>query len=154
MQIYWNVIFIILSLLGLLSVIYIINLIMTFTAFIDAKKQDITIKNNRLQSAELSNKCEATADILKIIDIVINLEIASVIRTYTELGVRYEVNKSVDDINRISETVYRSIKKEIFINDDSVLTEEYLMTYITNVVTMNFIKYVRDMNLAIYDEKG
>lgn len=153
MHIYWNVIFIILSFLAIIGVLYIINLIMTFTALLDAKKQDITIKNNRLSSANLLQKCEATAGIIKIIDIVIDLEIAQVIRTYTSLGTKYEINRIPDDVTIISNNVYKAIKKEIYVNDDSVLTDEYLMSYITNIVTINFIQQVRGMNSVIYDEK-
>jgi len=153
MNVYMNVIFILFSLLGLIGVIYIINLILVFTSFIDAKKQDITIKSNRLNSANLYEKCEATASILKILDIIIDLEIAQVIRTYTSLNTKYEINRIPDDINLISSNVYKAIKKDIYLNDDSVMTEEYLMSYITNIVTMNFIEQVRQMNNIIYEEK-
>jgi len=153
MEIYKNVIFVIITILFIIGIIYLINLIMTFTSLIDAKKQDITIKSNRLSSADLMSKCTATASILKIIDIIIDLEISQVIRTYTSLNAKYEINRTPDDITIISNNVYKAIKKEIYVNDDSVLTEEYLMTYITNIVTMNFIEKVRAMNSVIYDEK-
>jgi hypothetical protein len=151
MHIFFNIIKIIVSFLGIIGIFYIINLILTFTTYIDTKRQDITIRNDRLKSAELSIKCEATAYILKIIDIVIELEIAQVIRTYKTLNTKYEINRLSDDIKKISKTVYKSVKSEIYSNNDCVLTEDYLISYITNMTTMEFIKQVRDMNNFIYD---
>ena len=71
------------------------------------------------------NKCEATSSLIALIDTVIEIEIREVINTYLSLNTRYEINRVTNDAETISRNVYNSIKKEVFLNDDSIFTEEY-----------------------------
>lgn len=116
--------------------------------FLDALELD---KNNEFVSLGLA--IEDTSQLLLFINTIIDNEIGKFLIQYQKLNTRYDLKKTDDDIKTIATSVTNAFKEEIIIDDECVLTEEYLIRHILNEVTVRFINAVQNMNYTLIEIK-
>lgn len=145
--------FLFLTLMGLMY-----NMIIAITNWVNAKtkKEDLYIQletNPDLDKKEhitFDTKIEVTVALLNIIDILIDAEINRTIETVSMLGNKYELLKYDDDAKRISSSVFNAFDKEsTFLSNKLMITDEYIMTYITEEVLTRLLRRAREYNLDL-----
>ena len=88
---------------------------------------------------------ETTERIKDIIDLMISLEVYSVMRRYVSSNKKYEITKIDADISNISTKVYSGLNPDI-LNTKLVFKNEYLMTYIISQSFNLLLKVSREYN--------
>lgn len=145
--------FLFLVLMGLMY-----NMIIAITNWVNAKtkKEDLYIQletNPDLDKKEhitFDTKIEVTVALLNIINILIDAEINRTIETVSMLGNKYELLKYDDDAKRISSSVFNAFDKEsTFLSNKLMITDEYIMTYITEEVLTRLLRRAREYNLDL-----
>lgn len=145
--------FLFLTLMGLMY-----NMIIAITNWVNAKtkKEDLYIQletNPDLDKKEhitFDTKIEVTVALLNIINILIDAEINRTIETVSMLGNKYELLKYDDDAKRISSSVFNAFDKEsTFLSNKLMITDEYIMTYITEEVLTRLLRRAREYNLDL-----
>ena len=118
------------------TIIYIIKLLSNIRAYIVNKSNSFYLANqkNTLMgntTMTLSDRIEMTNGILDLITFMVNNEIVSSFKPYIGLNSSYDMSNMDTDIAAISNNIFNGINKELFKDPNLILTEEYLMSFIT-----------------------
>ena len=90
---------------------------------------------------------EATNDLLKLINTLIDNQCTVILKTTVALGEKYNYTSIKDDVTSISNTVFNGLDKTmVFNNPDIFLTDEYIMTYITQQTSLTLLNAVITYN--------
>lgn len=123
--------------LGIVAQIY--NIFRATAIHLDTKTESIKLSDKNKMINRLEARVKSTNAVLSLINTIISNEVASVLKTYARLGENYKSINTADDIANVSNKVFNAIKKEIFQYNDTVVTEDYLMTYINEQTTLAFL---------------
>ena len=134
---------------GLCIASQVYNILRAIAIHLDTRTESIKLIDKNRMINRLEARVASTNAVLSLINTVINNEVVSVLKTYARLGEPYKTMNTADDIEKISTKVFNSIKKEIFSDNDTVLTDEYLMTYINERTTLEFLIESRNINMPI-----
>ena len=126
-------------LLGFFILCQIYNLLKSIAIYVATKTESIKLYDKNNMIIRLEARVNSTNAVLNLIDTMVKNEVISSLKTYARLGEAYKSLKTVDDIEAISQKIFNAIKKEIFNENDTVLTDEYLMTYINEQTTLVFL---------------
>ena len=126
-------------LLGFFILCQIYNLLKSIAIYVATKTESIKLYDKNNMIIRLEARVNSTNAVLNLIDTMVKNEVISSLKTYARLGEAYKSLKTVDDIEAISQKIFNAIKKEIFNANDTVLTDEYLMTYINEQTTLVFL---------------
>lgn len=146
---------------SLMGVMLLFNLILAGINLINtkAKKDDLYIQletNPDLDKKEhisFTDKIDITISLLNIINVLIDSEIGRSIETVSMLGKDYELLKYDNDVKRISESVFNAfIKDETFLSNRLVITDEYIMKYISEEVMTRLLRTAQAYNLELRQE--
>lgn len=137
--------------LALAFLIYIIKLLGNIRMFIQNKSDSYVIsnrKNTNLDNANLSmpERIDLTVSILDIITSLINTEITSIFKENFALNNLYNISNLDTDVAKISDKVFKGIRPMIFKDPNLILTEEYLMSYITKKTINTMIEVATTYN--------
>lgn len=130
--------------LGIVAQIY--NILRATAIHIDTKTESIKLSDKNKMINRLEVRVRSTNAVLNLIDTIISNEVASVLKTYARLKEPYKTINTADDIAKISNKVFNSIKKEIFEYNDTVITDEYIMTYINEHTALAFLIEAQKLN--------
>ena len=83
------------------------------------------------------------------ISFLIANEIVRTFESYTSLNVPYVVNKFDEDLEKISSSVFKMLKPEIFVNTDLLITKEALMEFIAKRTTVMLLQTMISHNMKI-----
>ena len=131
--------------LAIASQVY--NILRAIAINLDTRTESIKLVDKTRMINRLEVRVASTNAVLNLIDTIIRNEVVSVLKTYASLGEPYKTMNTADDIEKISTKVFNALKKEIFADNDTVLTDEYLMTYINERTTLEFLIESRNINL-------
>ena len=135
-------------------IIYIINLFGNIRSFIVNKSRSIYLsnqKNTNIDNASMSmpDRIEFTNSILDLISFMVNNEIMSYMKTYISLNNTYDISNLDNDVRKISTLVFDGINKSLFKDPNLILTENYLMEYITKKTISTLLDVVQNHNAII-----
>ena len=125
----------------------ILSLIKSITNNFITLSNSIKLRDKMTNTNRLEYRVRSSNALLSLIDTMIDNEIIGTLKTYARLQENYKNIKTPDDIESISLKVFTAIKKEIFEdNNDTVLTDEYLMRYINEQTTLKFLINTKNLN--------
>lgn len=131
-----TVLTIIIIIAGISAIVYIIKLLKDLRLYIVNKSNSFYLANQKNTSIDNSSltmpeRIELTNSILDLISFMVNNEIVSDFKTYVALNTSYDISKLDDDVTTISQRVFDGINKTLFKDPNLILTETYLMEFIT-----------------------
>lgn len=132
--------------MGLFMIIQSYNLLTSVIIFIQTKTASLKLEDKNKMTIRLEARVRSTSAVLNLIDTIVTNEVIGALKTYARLGENYKTMNTVDDIAAISKKVFDAIKKEIFSDNDTILTDEYLMTYINERTTLAFLIETQNLN--------
>jgi ABC-type multidrug transport system fused ATPase/permease subunit len=139
----YDIFILVMKILGIVMGFFILcqiyNLLKTIAIHIATKTESVKLYDRNNMIIRLEARVNSTNAVLNLIDTMVKNEVVSSLKTYARLGETYKTLKTVDDIEAISQKIFNAIKKEIFNENDTVLTDEYLMTYINEQTTLVFM---------------
>ena len=94
----------------------------------------------------MPERIELTNSILDLIAFMVNNEIIAYFKTITSLQTSYNIANMDHDIEYIATKVYEGINKELFTNPNLILTDKYLMEYITKKTTSTILEITQIHN--------
>lgn len=108
---------------------------------------------NQLKTGErphdMSVRLQSTFDLLDIIDGVVDGYILTKFHSLIMLQQPYDLKMLPDDIKLISKSTMDAIRPDVFENKDMMLTDTYLMHFITSTVTRKLLQSAQAHNIAI-----
>lgn len=143
--------FIILIIIG---VILFIDIYTTIRSYIKSKILKLNAEKNKIlevpkKTISMTDKINTTLDIINLIIFLINYQISYKLKEYAELHKPYPILNADDDLLNILEEIQKALKIEIFTSDEILLSDEYLMKYITGQTTILWIRSIVDFNSEI-----
>lgn len=97
----------------------------------------------------LSANVAATTELLQFITYLIDVEISERVSLLTFMRQRYNMQNIDKDVQNIGEHVFKSIKKEVLLNSELIVDQEYLMKFISVEVTLRLTAQMTEHNIAI-----
>lgn len=139
----YDIFILVMKILGIVMGFFILcqiyNLLKSIAIYVATKTESVKLYDRNNMIIRLEARVNSTNAVLNLIDTMVKNEVVSSLKTYARLGESYKTLKTVDDIEAISQKIFNAIKKEIFNENDTVLTDEYLMTYINEQTTLVFM---------------
>lgn len=145
---------IILFIFAFCTINYIINLLSNIRAYIVNKSNSYYLsnkKNVRMDNSTLPmpDRIELTNNVLDLISFMINSEIITEMKPYIALNNSYTIANLDSDVTNISKRVFDGINKNLFVDPDLVLTQEYLISFITKKTLTTLLDVVQQHNANI-----
>ena len=141
---------IIIKIFIVLSFFIVLNCINTIADYFKEKKNHQFMLNqeeyNTNSKLDLMDRTNLTIKLMELINTLIDNEISKTLQSCIRLGSKYESTRLDKDAELISKAVFESIKSEIFLEKDLILTEEFLMQHIADEVLIRLIKYTQEYN--------
>ena len=132
--------------IGLIAGVFIWMVIDKISSLIKAKEMYYnTLANKELAETQIK-KIDNTADIINIIRVVIDNNIMEIMKKYFQLRERYNLLTFDEDLIVISTESYNALKPNIFINDNTILTSNYLQKFIIQESTIRFLNIINEHN--------
>jgi hypothetical protein len=104
---------------------------------------------NKTASLSITDRIELTNSILDLISFMVTNEIVVFFKNYTALNDLYNLSRLDEDVRTLAEKVYDGINKDLFSDPNLILTEKYLLEYITKKTISTMIDVVQNHNDAI-----
>lgn len=132
--------------MGILAGVFLWFTLNKFTLLIEAKEMYYrTLADKELAETQIK-KIDNTADIINIIRVVIDNNIMEVMKKYFQLKERYNLLTFDEDLILISTESYNALKPKLFINDNTILTSNYLQKFIIQESTIRFLNIINEHN--------
>lgn len=132
--------------MGILAGVFLWFILNKFTLLIEAKEMYYrTLADKELAETQIK-KIDNTADIINIIRVVIDNNIMEVMKKYFQLKERYNLLTFDEDLILISTESYNALKPKVFINDNTILTSNYLQKFIIQESTIRFLNIINEHN--------
>lgn len=153
-----EIIILVLSGLGLITLIYGFIVIMTLLNQIRVRlKQKTLVEYNQLLQPKnlltTDKQIEVTTDLLLFISKLIEIECNNKLKANITLNQKYEFTKATDDITEISKAVYEGLNPDtVFGNPNILLKDDYIMKYISQQATVVLLGHALDINEAKRNE--
>lgn len=96
-----------------------------------------------------SNRLNASLDLLELCGAMIDNEISRSITNCVMLEMRYDLTRLTDDAAFISQKVFNSIKKETFMDDNLLLSDECFLAYITDETICKLLLTAKNYNNSL-----
>jgi hypothetical protein len=151
MAIFDNVIHVIFSLLTVFAVLVGLGLLSYIGDLVKSKTNYYAVKakTEANRPVSINDRISTTNALLDIIDLIISNEIKGTLKSYIRLNQPYSALKIPEDIERISTNVYKSLKGNIFANDELVVNDEYIYEFICGETTLLFITICQELNVQV-----
>lgn len=131
------------------------KLVNTIIDIISAKTDEIRLRNKQTKQSidnpngDLAYKLSVTNEMYNFISFLIANEIVRTFEAYASLNVPYVVNKFDEDLEKISSSVFKMLKPEVFVNTDLLITKEALMEFIAKRTTVMLLQTMISHNMKI-----
>lgn len=136
--------------LGAALIVSIINLIYQVIKTLESKEKKyvaeakLTIYNS---SAPLKDKMDNTERMLDLIDMLINQHIIVLFRNLASLRTEgYKINNLDKDVKDIAGKVFECLNVDELINAEMMVSNDYILRYITQQTTMLILANARQFN--------
>jgi len=134
--------------------IYVIQLFGDYRSYIVNKSRSLYLsnqKNTNLDNASLSmpDRIEFTNSVLDLISFMVNNEIISYMKPYVALNNTYDISNLDTDVEKVSTIVFNGININLFKDPNLILTEKYLMEYITKKTINVMLDIVQNHNAIL-----
>lgn len=126
--------------------------IMCIYLFISRSRLKKVLKSRPIRSLNPRERLNFTTEFLDMITTLINIEIVNHKRFQLLLG---QETKNIDydkTIKEVATAVFEAIKKEFFLEDDHILTETYLMSFIQKNTTLVYLQFLNEHGVDTQDE--
>lgn len=131
----------ILMVLSIILVLYLIGLIRNIS-LVNRKRRLQPVK---VSSTTEQDKLDYSIGVINLINNIIDIEITGFLKSYIVLGTTYNVINLDKDVETVSKTVFESIKSETYMNDTILLSDNYIMSYITKNVS--YVLIVKSLSI-------
>lgn len=121
------------------------NLITSISEYFHAKKEDL-LKPEPRPDCSIDDIINMNNFILDAISTVIHLEVYSKVRALRDLNTSYNILNLDKDIDEISTNVFNAFKEDMFKNEVSLFTPEYLFSYIAKTTTNVLLETTQKLN--------
>ena len=129
--------------------IQIINLVSAIEKFFRTKEKKIKNDPN-----VYGDRLEVTVLALQAIDTITKREVDGKVLFLHLSHMRYNMLDIDKDVEKLGTYIFNSFKKEFYQNDVLLLSDDYIMKYITSEVSLLFITAMKEANIEMYtDEK-
>lgn len=89
-----------------------------------------------------------SVEILNFCKSLIEIEIQNILQEVSRLDQKYEMRNLDTDAKTVAENVYKSLNHEILLSKKFILTNDYILGYITSQSLAFLIKYTEEYNNA------
>lgn len=147
LELVWNIVKIIVV---IITLIVIFNLITNISEYFSAQTKrimDVPLVTSDKLSLDIRN--DITVSMMNMIVTMISNEIILVLRSYITLNIRYDLKKLDDDIQNISTNVFNGIRSDVILDDNLIMTSDYMMKYIVSETTTRMIETIKKFNSMI-----
>lgn len=142
-------------------IIYIIRLLSNIRMYIVNKSNSFYLANQKLQnndkaSLPMTDRVELTNSILDLIAFMVNNEIVSLFKNYISLNELYVISNIDKDAANISNNVFNGINENLFKDPNLILTDKYLMEYISkkSISTLIDVAQTHNSNIRTSNQSG
>lgn len=140
-------------LLAILVFILLADLIINISNYFKEKRNYQYMINNKEMDNESKistvDRLDATFELLNLINTLIDNEISKTLQACIQLRTKYEVTRLDKDVKVIATTVYTSIKPEVYLSKDLIITETFMMQHIMDEVMLRLLKAGQEYNEAL-----
>ncbi len=124
----------------------ILNIVIVLIGFISIVLSVTSLCNIIRVNKEISasiEKIEFTNRLLQSIDATIQIEVVKKIKLSSMLGQPYRLMDFDNDVSSISTDIFNSFNNDIFVNNRTIYTNNYIMSYITTNVSIVLFDYIQ-----------
>lgn len=132
--------------IGLMSVVWTILMVGDLCKALRRKAESETKAVERMK---IGDRTAATTELLKIIDELVSTEVAERMSFLLLANQKYNILNLNDDVNEIGKKIFDSLKKEALLNEEILVNEDYLMSYIVTELTLSFTTSMKQLNVQI-----
>lgn len=146
-----NIFYGIMAFMAFILSICIICLVSSCDEFIRNKSKSITSKR---ESDVIENRVANTAAVLDMMSYLIHGEIIKKISLLSLMNASYNFLNIDNDVKEVSEKVFNALKKDIFVSEEILITEDYLMEHISKNTMIELSAALKEANMRIYYENN
>lgn len=133
-------------------IIIIILSIVCIYLFISRRRLKKVLLSRPVRTLNPRERLNFTTEFLDMITTLINIEIVNHKRFQLLLG---QETKNIDydkTIKEVATAVFEAIKKEFFLENDHILTETYLMSFIQKNTTLVYLQFLNEHGVDTNEE--
>lgn len=133
-------------------IIIVILSIVCIYLFISRRRLKKILLSRPLRTLNPRERLNFTTEFLDMITTLINIEIVNHKRFQLLLG---QETKNIDydkTIKEVATAVFEAIKKEFFLENDHILTETYLMSFIQKNTTLVYLQFLNEHGVDTNEE--
>ena len=133
-------------------IIIVILSIVCIYLFISRRRLKKVLLSRPVRTLNPRERLNFTTEFLDMITTLINIEIVNHKRFQLLLG---QETKNIDydkTIKEVATAVFEAIKKEFFLENDHILTETYLMSFIQKNTTLVYLQFLNEHGVDTNEE--
>lgn len=135
-----DIYFAILMILSIILLMYVIGLIRNLS-LLNRKKRNV----NEAYNVSEQEKLDYSIGVINLINNIIDIEVNGFLKSNVVLGNPYNIINLDKDVETISTSVFNAIKSDVYVNNTILLSDTYILTYITRNVS--YVLIVRALTL-------
>ena len=135
-----DIYFAILMILSIILLMYVIGLIRNLS-LLNRKKRNA----NETYNVSEQEKLDYSIGVINLINNIIDIEVNGFLKSNVVLGNPYNIINLDKDVETISTSVFNAIKSDAYVNNTILLSDTYILTYITRNVS--YVLIVRALTL-------
>lgn len=136
-----------------ISFCFVMDLVYNISLFFKEKRNYQFMINNKEKDTKskmtMLERVDTTLEILNLCNTLIDNEITKSLQACVRLKKPYDIKRIDTDVKLIATEVFNSIKPEILISDDIILSEKFLMQHITDETILRLLKSSQEFNSII-----
>ena len=136
-----DIYFAILMILSIILLMYVIGLIRNLS-LLNRKKRNV----NETYNVSEQEKLDYSIGVINLINNIIDIEVNGFLKSNVVLGNPYNIINLDKDVETISTSVFNAIKSDAYVNNTILLSDTYILTYITRNVSYVFIVRALTLN--------
>lgn len=143
--------------IGVLSAIGLMSLIYNLSTYFSTKRNKLLIETEIQRQNQINNanvyidKVTLTVDVINLCNTLINSNVSHMISAKEMLHEKYDLKFLKEDSEKIATHVYESIRKELIVDNMLVVSDEFILNYISEetilVLLQNATDYNRNLSL-------
>lgn len=139
------------SLLIIFLILFILCLIRVTIAVTELLNEKTIQLEKKMTDSQINTKeaISNSAGLMNLINLLVEIEINNSLKQQISLQEQYKVTNIDNDIRNISTKIYNAIKPNIYDDNNIAISSEYIMTHITDEVTLKLIKTVQELNAQL-----
>lgn len=138
--------------IGILSAIGLMSLIYNLSAYFSTKRNKLLIETEIQRQNQINNanvyidKVTLTVDVINLCNTLINSNVSHMISAKEMLHEKYDLKFLKEDSEKIANHVYESIRKELIVDNMLVVSDEFILNYISEETILILLQNATDYN--------